>query len=191
MLAMQPTASLENVPDTIKDRLFAMSEEYYGLTGKKLRLGSAYRSPEKQNELYKAWKARKPGANPANPPGNSWHEHGLGFDTSSVQNDELDKQGLLSKYGFTRISNPKERHHLQPMEVGTSPSVRSKAHLESVTAKIPGATPSAAPSYPTPSTPNVAGPGNSDYTNRAELDNRPTAMAPMSDPTLIPQVLSP
>lgn len=43
-----------------------------------LGITSAWRSAERQAELYRAWVERRPGANPANPPGRSKHERTLG-----------------------------------------------------------------------------------------------------------------
>lgn len=40
-----------------------------------LGITSAWRSRAEQQRLYDGWRARKPGFNPANPPGRSKHEH--------------------------------------------------------------------------------------------------------------------
>jgi hypothetical protein len=41
---------------------------------RRIGITSSWRSRERQQELYDGWKARKPGYNPANPPGTSRHE---------------------------------------------------------------------------------------------------------------------
>ena len=101
-LTPQATANLTN-----------MASDYNSTTGKKLKINSGFRSREKQAQLYADYKAGKPGANPANPPGSSLHEVGLAVDIDPSQVDEMDRMGLIAKNGFERISGPKERQHIQ------------------------------------------------------------------------------
>lgn len=57
-----------------------VASEFKRRTGLALVLTSGYRDSAKQEELYERWRARAPGALPANPPGQSSHEWGLGLD---------------------------------------------------------------------------------------------------------------
>lgn len=84
------------------DALTQMSQEYYELTGKQLKVNDAFRTYAAQAEA----KRKKPFL--AAYPGRSFHEKGLAFDIDEAQANQLasikDKQGrsLLEKYGFTR-----------------------------------------------------------------------------------------
>lgn len=48
--------------------------------GVSLGINSGFRTYAKQKELYDGFKARRPGYNPANPPGASNHQNGIAFD---------------------------------------------------------------------------------------------------------------
>lgn len=99
---------VDGLNPAMQKNMVSMAQEYYEKTGKKLQLNSAYRSPEKQAELYR----RLPKGRAA-PPGRSLHEYGFAFDTQSTQGEELAKMGLLSKYGFDRPIRG-EPWHIQP-----------------------------------------------------------------------------
>ena len=99
---------VDGLNPAMQKNMVSMAQEYYEKTGKKLQLNSAYRSPEKQAELYR----RLPKGRAA-PPGRSLHEYGFAFDTQSTQGEELAKMGLLSKYGFDRPIKS-EPWHVQP-----------------------------------------------------------------------------
>lgn len=88
--------------------LSSMGQEYYDKTGKKIQINSAYRSPEEQAQLYKS---KPPGMAAA--PGSSLHNYGMAIDMSSQTANELDKLGLLSKYGLHRPIKG-EPWHVQP-----------------------------------------------------------------------------
>jgi hypothetical protein len=60
-------------PELVR-RLLAVDEECRRLHGWGLRYESGWRSSAHQGELYTCWLARRPGCNPANPPGTSNHE---------------------------------------------------------------------------------------------------------------------
>ena len=92
-------------PDML--RLFkGMVQEYNELTGKKVQVNDGYRTFAEQEALHKA--------NPdkAAPPGKSQHEFGLAVDINSATADEMEKLGLMRKYGFTRPIGG-ERWHLE------------------------------------------------------------------------------
>jgi len=92
----------------MQSSLGQMAQEYFTATGKKLQFNSGYRSQEEQARLYKSM---PPGM--AARPGSSMHNYGLAADVQSSQANELQKMGLLQKYGLTRpLSN--EPWHLQP-----------------------------------------------------------------------------
>lgn len=112
-----PGVRVDGVPEALQARFLGLARDYYIKTGKKLPVTDASRSREEQQALRNSWLTGKPGANPANPVGDSWHEYGMAFDTSSAVNDDLEKSNLLRKWGFNRLANPKERHHLQPVEL--------------------------------------------------------------------------
>jgi hypothetical protein len=93
----------------MQKNMIGMAQEYYQLTGKRLNINSAYRSPEHQAHLYRTLPKGQ-----AAPPGRSLHEYGFAFDINSAQGNELAKLGLLNKYGFSRPIS-KEPWHIQPV----------------------------------------------------------------------------
>jgi hypothetical protein len=105
---------VDGVQPQMQDALVRMGQEYYDATGKKLNFNSAYRSMEEQEKLYRT---KPPGM--AGKPGSSLHNFGLAVDIPSTQANELDKLGLLSKYGFTRPI-PNEKWHVQPVGVSVA-----------------------------------------------------------------------
>lgn len=92
-------------------RLAAAATEYFQLTGKAVRIESGFRSSEKQMELYQNFLAGR-SRYPAAPPGNSPHERGRAIDTDLATANELDRMGLLSKYGLSRPV-PNDPIHIQ------------------------------------------------------------------------------
>lgn len=95
----------------MQSSLIEMGKEYYAATGKKLQLNSGFRSNEEQASLFRS---KPPGMAAA--PGSSLHNYGLAVDMQSAQANELDKMGLLEKYGFGRPI-AKEKWHVQPKGV--------------------------------------------------------------------------
>ena len=88
------------------DNLASMANEYNDITGKKIPINSGYRSYEDQLALKKKYGSK------AASPGKSMHEFGLAFDTNTNAANELDKLGLMKKYGFTRPVG-KETWHVE------------------------------------------------------------------------------
>jgi D-alanyl-D-alanine dipeptidase len=75
--------------------------EYNQITGKTVEVTSAVRDSAKQAELYQAYVSGK-SKFPAAPPGSSKHERGLAVDISQAVADDMDRMGLLKKYGLSR-----------------------------------------------------------------------------------------
>ena len=75
-----------------------MAQDYFNLTGKKLQVNSAFRSPEEQAAV-------NPGTNPKAAPGMSLHNVGRAIDIQSEQRAYLEQAGLLSTYGFKPLAN--------------------------------------------------------------------------------------
>jgi len=75
--------------------------EYNQITGKTVEVTSAVRDSAKQAELYQAYVSGKSNF-PAAPPGSSKHERGLAVDISQAVADDMDRMGLLKKYGLSR-----------------------------------------------------------------------------------------
>lgn len=88
----------------------AMVQEYGELTGKSVTVTSAYRSAEQQAALH----AKDPKMTA--PPGRSLHQFGLALDVDHKEGtglNEMDKLGLMRKYGFTRPVGG-EPWHIEP-----------------------------------------------------------------------------
>lgn len=96
--------------DSVKANLRAMADEYKQTTGKDIKLNEGFRTREEQEALYNdpRYKAAKPGT--------SKHEFGYALDIKPEQAVELEKAGLLDKYGFHRpfANDPKEQQHIEP-----------------------------------------------------------------------------
>jgi hypothetical protein len=101
-------ANLDKVDPAVQSNFIAMAQEYKSQGGPgQITINSAYRSPEEQARLHAADPTK------AAPPGRSAHNYGLALDINSREANELDKRGLLSKYGFSRPV-PGEPWHIQP-----------------------------------------------------------------------------
>lgn len=124
-------SKITSLDPNVRELFTGMAKEYNALTGKNIQVNEAFRSYADQAALYKSMpdKAAKPG--------NSTHEYGLAIDVSKTQTEELDKIGLLRKYGFT-ASVGGENWHLEPIGVSLNPTAakndinfRNKAVLAS------------------------------------------------------------
>lgn len=93
--------SLSGVSPGLAQALQSAAAEYHQITGKTVEVTSAMRDSAKQAKLYEDYIAGK-SPFPAAPPGTSKHERGLAVDVSRVVADELDRMGLLKKYGLSR-----------------------------------------------------------------------------------------
>lgn len=95
-LKLQSGVKLDGLNPAFRTNLNGLVEEYGKLTGKFTQINSGFRSMAEQAALYKADPAK------AAAPGKSLHEFGLAVDIPSATLDEMDKLGLMRKYGFTR-----------------------------------------------------------------------------------------
>jgi len=82
----------------IQGNFMKMAQDYYNLTGKKLQVNSAFRSPEEQANVNS-------GSNPKAAPGMSKHNIGRAIDIQADQRSYLEQNGLLSQYGFSPLAN--------------------------------------------------------------------------------------
>lgn len=108
-----------NLDPNVRELFTGMAKEYNTLTGKSLTVNDGFRSFKEQEALFRKY------PNKAARPGNSLHEYGLAIDVNSSEVRELDKLGLLRKYGFT-TSIGQEPWHLEPIGVSMDPA-QSKA----------------------------------------------------------------
>lgn len=106
-LAYAKDATLNRAnPEMVK--LFkGMVQEYGQMTGKTVTVRDGYRTEEQQAAL------REKKGNAAAKPGNSMHEFGLAIDIDTVVANEMEKLGLMRKYGFTRPVGG-ETWHIEP-----------------------------------------------------------------------------
>lgn len=107
--------AIYNLDPNVRELFTGMAKEYNNLTGKNIPVNEAFRSFDEQAAMYK----KNPGK--AAKPGNSTHEFGLALDVNPETVRELDKLGLLRKYGFT-TSVGGEPWHLEPIGVSINPS---------------------------------------------------------------------
>lgn len=109
-------AMIYSLDPNVKELFTGMAKEYNSLTGKDIRVTEAFRTYERQKALYAKdpSKAAKPGSSP--------HEFGLAIDIVPEDANELEKMGLMAKYGFTRPIG-QEDWHLEPAYVSTKPEL--------------------------------------------------------------------
>jgi hypothetical protein len=122
--------AIYNLDPNVNQLFTSMTAEYKKLTGKDVPVIEGHRSRERQAELYRKYPER------AAAPGSSTHEFGLALDIDSATADELDKLGLLRKYGFTRPIG-KEKWHLEPIGVSMDPT-RAKSSVGGRIAAVEG-----------------------------------------------------
>lgn len=103
-----------NLDPNVRELFTGMAKEYNALTGKNIPVNEAFRTYQDQVAMAKKY------PNKAAKPGTSLHEHGLAIDVNSETVRELDKMGLLRKYGFT-TSVGGEAWHLEPIGVSLRP----------------------------------------------------------------------
>ena len=82
--------------DPVQQNFAQMAEDYMTLTGKRLQVNSAYRSPEEQAKVDS-------GSNPKALPGHSKHQQGRAIDINSSQVEDLKRSGLLQEFGFSPL----------------------------------------------------------------------------------------
>ena len=104
----QKSAKVQNSSVDLTGMVKGFMIIFYGMVGegvqrgiiKGVQINSAYRSIEKQRELYNNF--LKNGKPLAARPGSSNHNFGIALDINSAQANALNAAGLLSKYGFHR-----------------------------------------------------------------------------------------
>jgi hypothetical protein len=111
-ITVKSDTSLNNMNPLVLKYFKAMAAEYGQKTGKKILVNEGFRTRAQQAALRKKYGSR------AAPPGTSLHEFGLALDVNTVIVDELEKLGLMRKYGFTRpVKN--ETWHMEPAGIQT------------------------------------------------------------------------
>jgi hypothetical protein len=113
-LNMKSGVTLNNVNPNLLKNFYGMVEEYGTLTGKKVSVNSGFRTFEQQEALRQKY------GNRAALPGKSLHEYGLALDVDSNALNEIDKLGLMRKYGFTRPIGG-EPWHMEPTGIQLNP----------------------------------------------------------------------
>jgi hypothetical protein len=103
----------DDINSRFKDKILGMSSELGAVTGKSLTITSAFRTRDKQQQLYNANPTK------AAPPGKSTHEYGLAIDADSATLDIAEKLGLMRKYGLTRPIGG-EPWHVEPAGIQTN-----------------------------------------------------------------------
>jgi hypothetical protein len=93
--------NFEDLDDGFKSRVLLAAQAYNQATGKKIKINSAFRDPEKQKELYDKWIASGKQGKPVAPPGQSLHNRGAAVDIQNYNDPEAVKafgsQGLSQK----------------------------------------------------------------------------------------------
>lgn len=102
--------NLDNLNPAFKTQFLGMVEEYGTLTGKKTTVTSGSRTHDDQVGMYSKNPAK------AAKPGQSLHEYNLAVDVDQNNLNDMDKLGLLRKYGFTRPVGG-EPWHLEPIGI--------------------------------------------------------------------------
>lgn len=124
----------QNLHPELLKRWTMMAEDYYNRTGQKLIFDGGKRSLQQQQSLYAKYgpgRAAKP--NPLAP-----HIAGVAIDGDSTQMEQVDKMGLLAKYGLTRpLKNglgrtTKEPWHVELAEARDSSKKITTATLASI-----------------------------------------------------------
>ena len=173
-----------------KDSFVAMAEDYRKQGGKRpLNIESARRTTEQQEKLYRE--------NPtlAAKPGRSLHEQGRALDIDRATAGELEKMGLLQKYGFARNVKGEPWHISHDgnnySKPNSSPSRTVSKDASSKTTVAPSPTPAAssAPANPAKNTsvaPQPAAPESkpvSQSSSAAPTSDTKVAAAPSPAPS--------
>jgi len=129
---------LSGVNDGLAGAIRKAAADYNAMTGKNVVVTSAYRSPADQQRMYDNYKSGK-SPFPAAKPGNSLHEKGGAVDVSETIANDLDKMGLLAKYGLSRPV-PRDPVHIQQAATGgilSGPNSGFEAMLHGTEAVVP------------------------------------------------------
>ncbi len=109
----KPGVDIGNLHPAMRENLEKMASEYFDLTGKRIVLNDGFRSFKQQSLMKQKYGPR------AAAPGSSLHEFGLAGDADTAMLDDLEKLGLMKKYGFTRPVGG-EKWHFEPAGIQTN-----------------------------------------------------------------------
>jgi hypothetical protein len=102
---------------SVQQAFLAMARDYNALNpGQKLRVNSAYRSPQEQAGVEAT------GGAPKAAPGRSLHQQGRAIDTQSEQASQLARSGLLAQYGFKWGQSFGDPQHIHMRDGGVIPA---------------------------------------------------------------------
>ena len=118
---------------SVLQNFVAMATDYFGATGDKLQVNSAFRSADEQAAVNS-------GGNPKAAPGKSLHNIGKAIDINASQVSALQSKGLLGQYGFSPLNG--DPPHIQMPSAATGgilsgPSTGFPAMLHNTEAVIP------------------------------------------------------
>jgi hypothetical protein len=105
-----------------------MVSDYNAATGKNVQVNSAFRSIDKQRELFNSM----PDGYVAQP-GKSMHNYGYALDINSKEANEMSSMGIMNKWGFVQPIKNKEPWHIEPIGINKS-AIRSNFRVEEKTA---------------------------------------------------------
>jgi hypothetical protein len=114
----------------VREAFAKMARDYNQLTGDKLQINSAFRSPEEQAGVDS-------GTNPKAAPGKSKHNIGMAVDIQSSQVRELGGLGLLQQYGFKTLANDPPHIFMRDGGIAKGPDSGYPATLHGTEAVIP------------------------------------------------------
>ena len=97
-----PAGALQGVNAQLADALQKATTEYKQVTGKTATITSGVRDREKQERMYNEWVAGGKKGRPVAKPGHSLHETGNAVDVDTSAANEMDRLGILKKYGLDR-----------------------------------------------------------------------------------------
>lgn len=129
------TRGVSGVDKNLVNAVNSAIEEYKAVTGKTATVTSGVRAREEQQRLYDAYVAKGKTGMPVAKPGTSLHETGNAVDINKLAANEMDRLGILKKYGLDRpvAGDPV---HIQLAKTGqpdiSGPNSRYKSDLAGV-----------------------------------------------------------
>ena len=102
-LFLGDNVDLDGMNKDFLDRFLKAVKEYQDRGGRIVGVNSAYRTLAEQKRLYEAdLRANNGVATKTAEPGTSMHEYGFALDSNTKELDEMDRMGILKKYGLGR-----------------------------------------------------------------------------------------
>lgn len=120
----------DKLDPAVKDAFLQMAVEYNNMTGDKLQINSAFRTPGEQAAI-------DPGGNPKAAPGMSLHNVGRAIDIQPNQKQALAGMGMLDRYGFKTLPNDPPHIFMNTGGVATGPRSGYSAMLHGTEAVVP------------------------------------------------------